>query len=1279
MSSHFILTKPHLGAAYSSGNKMPLGKLDPRLGSVRLNSASGTGIRLYDKNYGSKFRDGSDGLTGYMHRRLVGIVPAVGADESGMQLVGFKVYYGSGQDTDGVAYLGGWCRWDFNDVRFGDASGTEYKIRRRNIVEGVSCDIDVLVPLNLNTAQNVYLYFGNETASAADDDTVFEAVIPNVVLAMPMDEGDVGYVAGFLNKKSLVVNAGVGCGTGYQLIIKVCKGTGTDGTTTYNGEIVPVVYLGTKVRDDFCDVRFKHATNHTSYLFKKTSYVSGSYAIFVVKVTETLDSNQTIEIVYNNATASIDYSSDSALEAVIPNVVGAWPMDEEDQEVDPIVIVSKENAMTYWDAETYGTEGTFGVDKVANPDGGIDVVAVEGGTKNAVGVQHFYTPTQDWSSRSVIRITLRGTNSGRPILIVAQTNGWSHEFVYQILDNFSDRRTVSIPYSAFSKAGDALWTSIKGFIIYRRVDAPGTAFTIERVVIDHGVPATDYSGNDNHGTATGTTVSTTSRYVDKNSRQFVRISDKIVIPFNSVLAPSGSFMVRLDLYPMLLATRQVLFSTLDNDTSTGGFALVQESDNRLEFWASNGSTFSETAVNYTVSLNTWYTLIAVYTSGSPSTVSLYLYNSSGTLLASNVNATCNTILPATGAEDVYVGMRGNSGYAPSSVCLANILLASGYSAGFVDGVNFPDPKLIAGKVLVRKYGSTLPTFGAWGAEESSTYDGTVTDYSGNGNNGTSTGTTIVDGKFAGKKARNFADNSSDKIASATFAYSNLAACTIFAFVKFSAKGTRYRTLFDSGWNTNGSMYLSLRDNGNALVGAIKNDVGASGIADAYLSPTLEQWYLAALVWDGTNSYSFLGETKSGAAPVSGVLTKTGITIGNRHNNIEAIGGALCCLVKTTTALSDATLALIRNNYPDATLEEGKVLVRKYATTTQPAWGTPQATETRQAYAVKELYPSQHDLGFTIDRAAKKMTKEYYVGNEAEESLEVVNHYNGEAGYWIRSVYGTGSYDVTLTEEEGRLKYDIVAGAASEVSAVHTFGSDINWSTKDFVILEVEGTNSGQTMRIAFKTSAYTATYVNAFTDNFVGRKTVVVPLAQFDPAIRAAFRYVYLTVIPTGTGTIYIRKLSVDVGVWAYLESSVPDILQTEGNTDSATFDLEKVNIYLWDTVLEKYVKVVYWDNYNWVWRSDLSKFLNGANFQAVYGEIQIYRSRNCAVLFIKGKCGETKGRKYDGMADLTIKYESRDTKYIVGYAIKMPPADGQASATTGGAQVKIKEEVYYV
>ena len=53
MSSHFILTKPHLGAAYSSGNKMPLGKLDSRLGSVRLNSASGTGIRLYDKNYGN--------------------------------------------------------------------------------------------------------------------------------------------------------------------------------------------------------------------------------------------------------------------------------------------------------------------------------------------------------------------------------------------------------------------------------------------------------------------------------------------------------------------------------------------------------------------------------------------------------------------------------------------------------------------------------------------------------------------------------------------------------------------------------------------------------------------------------------------------------------------------------------------------------------------------------------------------------------------------------------------------------------------------------------------------------------------------------------------------------------------------------------------------------------------------------------------------------------------------------------------------------------------------
>jgi hypothetical protein len=456
----FILGKIPLGKnPYSTyGYKLPLKKIDQRLGSVRVNSASGAGIRLYDKNYGSRFPDGTVGLEGYAHRRLVGITPAVGADANGMQMVGFKVYYGSGQDADGVAYLGGWCRWDFNDCRFGSSDGTEYKIRRRNIVEGVSCDIDVLVPLNLNVAQNVYLYFGNELAAAADDDDTFEAVIPNVAGAWTMDEGDVGYVAGFLNKKSLQINAGVDCGTDYQVIIKVCKGTGTDGTTTYNGETVPVVYLGTKVRDDFCDVRFKHAVNHTSYLFKKTSYVSGEYAIFVVKVTESLDVNQLIEVVYNNPTASTDYSSDSASVAVINDVALACPMDEIDREVNPTVIYNGEE--DFW-ATFQQTVGNYGGVLTQEADG-VKVIITEGAYQS-VGVAKNYSSNQDWSTKQVIRVTFEGENSGETLrMYMADASFKSSD--YNVVDDRIGERTVSFVLNTHP-----VWDTIKSAVRYFRI------------------------------------------------------------------------------------------------------------------------------------------------------------------------------------------------------------------------------------------------------------------------------------------------------------------------------------------------------------------------------------------------------------------------------------------------------------------------------------------------------------------------------------------------------------------------------------------------------------------------------------------------------------------------------------------------------------------------------------------------------------------------------------------------------------------------------------------
>ncbi|MDD2778453.1 MAG: hypothetical protein PHI16_06165, partial [Methanocellales archaeon] len=130
-------------------------------------------------------------LAGWLFQKAVPIEPGVDVPvEGGFQMVSLHLYFGSGVNSKGVAYLSGKCKADFSDIRCGDVQGNLFLIRRRNVVVGVSCDLDVRVLADLNVPQNVYLYFGNQLAEAVDDDGVFETVIPGVAGAWPLDEED---------------------------------------------------------------------------------------------------------------------------------------------------------------------------------------------------------------------------------------------------------------------------------------------------------------------------------------------------------------------------------------------------------------------------------------------------------------------------------------------------------------------------------------------------------------------------------------------------------------------------------------------------------------------------------------------------------------------------------------------------------------------------------------------------------------------------------------------------------------------------------------------------------------------------------------------------------------------------------------------------------------------------------------------------------------------------------------------------------------------------------
>jgi hypothetical protein len=112
-----------------------------------------------------------------------------------------------------------------------------------------------------------------------------------------------GWLSGWGNRKSHVINPASGAGTGYQVRIRAHYGSGTD-----SGEHV---YLNGKCRTDFGDIRFTRSDGVTLLDYWMGSKVDSDYAIFWVEVTDDLSTNSvTIYIYYGNATATTTSNGD---------------------------------------------------------------------------------------------------------------------------------------------------------------------------------------------------------------------------------------------------------------------------------------------------------------------------------------------------------------------------------------------------------------------------------------------------------------------------------------------------------------------------------------------------------------------------------------------------------------------------------------------------------------------------------------------------------------------------------------------------------------------------------------------------------------------------------------------------------------------------------------------------------------------------------------------------------------------------------------------------------
>ena len=126
-------------------------------------------------------------------------------------------------------------------------------------------------------------------------------VISSPAKASP-DEWGVDWLDGYQCRKYHNLTGSVGAGENYTTFIEVINGTGTDGTDTYDGVAMGKVYINSS-RPYFEDVRFTDDDGITQLGYFRALTTPDVSCVFAVKVYDSLNSDQTIYIYWQNPLA----------------------------------------------------------------------------------------------------------------------------------------------------------------------------------------------------------------------------------------------------------------------------------------------------------------------------------------------------------------------------------------------------------------------------------------------------------------------------------------------------------------------------------------------------------------------------------------------------------------------------------------------------------------------------------------------------------------------------------------------------------------------------------------------------------------------------------------------------------------------------------------------------------------------------------------------------------------------------------------------------------------
>jgi hypothetical protein len=320
---------------------------------------------------------------------------------------------------------------------------------------------------------------------------------------------------------------------------------------------------------------------------------------------------------------------------------------------------------------------------------------------------------------------------------------------------------------------------------------------------------------------------------------------------------------------------------------------------------------------------------------------------------------------------------------------------------------------------------------------------------------------------------------------------------------------------------------------------------------------------------------------------------------------------------------------------------------------------------------------------TWDKVNKKITlTDIFLDNDLEETDPTVI-YDDDETLWSAVGAGSAVAEETTIKTKGTssVKITVLSGVANS-GGLYTMAADADYSAKEFLCFYLYGANSGDAITVKILDNGAINGRSYAIVENFTGWKRFVVPILAMTAvgtgAVTAARKFYVLYDNPSANRTLYVDRTLVDVGQWVKVEAYVPNTLTGE------TSGWANWQLYTWNG--SSYIQIEYISldtvdgNHNGLpfYHSTDAYFLSGTTFTNVWGETG-WQKRHGLAGYPFGYKSESKAPGDNSGSPGNITYSDYyGCLKRIGFAIKMPPGDGQDSSTYGISQCRLKLEVYY-